>query len=77
MAIVQCTQRAWAVLFTLGSIPNPLGRQDLLIIIMEMNDYGIFCMECSVMVLADDPPLPHLALTVSVLSICFTDPSFV
>lgn len=27
----------------------------------KMNDYGIFCMECSVMVLADDPPPPPLS----------------
>lgn len=58
--MVRCTQRLWAVLFTLGLIWNPLGRQDLWIIMMEMNDYGIFCMECSMMVLADDPPLPPL-----------------
>lgn len=43
-------------------------------IIMELNDYGIFCMECSMMVLADDPLPSHSALTISVLSVCFTDP---
>lgn len=76
MQIVDMTQHFWAVLFTLGSIWNPQGQQDLLIIIiMEMNDDGIFCMECSMMVLADDPP-PYLSLTLSVLSLCFSDPLF-
>lgn len=71
LVILCVTQLLWAVLFTLGLIWNPLGRQDLWIIIMELNDYGIFCMECSMMVLADDPLPPHSALTISVLCLFY------
>ncbi len=71
MEIVKCSQCLWAVLFTLGSIWNPLGRQDLWIIIMEMNDYGIFCMECSMMVLADDPPPLPPPPTLPLQFLCF------
>lgn len=35
-----------------------------------MNDYGIFCMECSTMVLADDP-LPPLTLPLQFLCFLF------
>lgn len=60
------------MLFTLGLIWNPLGRQDLWIITIEMNDYGIFCMECSMMVLADDPPaLPPSPLPLQFLCFLF------
>lgn len=46
---------------------------DLCINMKTMNDFGIFCMECSMMVLADPPP-PHLTLSVSVLPYFVSEP---
>lgn len=36
-----------------------------------MNDYGIFCMECSIMVLADDPPPSPFTLPLQYLCFLF------
>lgn len=61
MQIVDMTQHFWVVLFTLGSIWNPLGQQDLLIIIiMEMNDDGIFAWNAQwwYWLMTPPPPLP-------------------
>lgn len=37
---------------------KPSGSAGSVDIVKEMNDYGTFCMECSMMVLADDPTPP-------------------
>lgn len=74
LARVLRTQLSWAVLFTLGLIWNPLGRQDLVDDSYE-NEWLWYFLHGMLNDGTGWWPLPplHLALTISALSVCFTD----